>query len=80
MEKSAFNVINTCTNSNLKIDNNTDVVDMCQAILDMKDEAENNGKLEVALNLIKLGKISLKEVSDVTGLSLDEIKSLSLTN
>ncbi len=80
LERSAFNVINICTNSNLKINDNGEVVNMCQAILDMKEEAENKGiskgKNEVALNLIKLGKISLEEISAVTGFSLDEIKNL----
>ena len=55
---------------------------MCQAILDMKKEAENKGINEgltkVALNLVKLGKMSLEEISDVTGLPLEGIKNLSL--
>ena len=52
---------------------------MCQAILDMKEEAENNGINKVALNLLKMGDISIDKIAAVTGLSLDEIKNLSLT-
>ncbi len=82
LERNAFNVISICTNSNLKVSSNEEVIDMCQAILDMKKEAENKGINEgltkVALNLVKLGKMSLEEISDVTGLPLEEIKNLSL--
>jgi len=83
LERSAFNVINACTNSNLKVNNNEEVVDMCQAILDIKEDARNEGilegKLEVALNLLKIGEISIDKIVAVTGLSIDEIKNLSLT-
>ncbi len=96
LERSAFNVINACTNSNLRINDNEEVVDMCQAILDMKQDARNEGMnegiikgmneginkgiIKVALNLLKVRKMSNEEISEVTGLSLKEIQDLILRN
>ncbi len=57
LERSAFNVINTCTNSNLKIDDNEEVVDMCQAILDIRQDARNEGWNEGIIEGIAKGKI-----------------------
>jgi len=79
LERSAFNVINVCTNSNLKIDDNEEVVNMCQAILDMKEEARNEGKIEVALNLLKMGEMTTDKIAVVTELSLEEIKKLNIS-
>jgi len=89
LERSAFDVINTCTSSKLKVKGNEEVVNMCQAIIDIKEDAKNEGKLEgrlegisegvtkVALNLIKSGKMSLEEIANITELSLDEIKKIA---
>ncbi len=46
LERSAFNVINACTDSNLKIDDSEEVVDMCQAIFDIRQDARNEGIIE----------------------------------
>ncbi len=39
------------------------------------DEGIKNEKIEIAKNLIK--KLDIKEVSEITGLSIDEIKKLN---
>ncbi len=100
LERSAFNAIDVRTDSDLKIDDSEEAVNMCQAILDMKQDARNEGiiegiakgrnegkiegkiegKTEVALNLIRLRKMSNEEISNVTGLSLNEIQDLILRN
>ncbi len=46
LERSAFNVINACTDSNLKIDDSEEAVDMCQAIFDIRQDARNEGIIE----------------------------------
>lgn len=46
LERDAVYVINAFTNSNLKIDENQEVFDMCKALLDIKEEGRLEGKLE----------------------------------
>ena len=43
MERKAAVVINTITNSKLKIDGKGDIVDMCQAIAELREEMKNEG-------------------------------------
>ena len=58
---------------------------MCKVLDDMRRqsyqegmaEGKNKNRKETALNLLKLGKISLDEISFATGLSLDEVKKLN---
>ena len=40
-------------------------------------EGKNKNRKETALNLLKLGTISLDDISFATGLSLDEVKKLN---
>lgn len=58
---------------------------MCKVLEDMRlqsyqegvAEGKKNNRKETALNLLKLGTISLDDISFATGLSLDEVKKLS---
>lgn len=58
---------------------------MCKILEDMRlqsyqegvAEGKQNNRRETALNLLKLGTISLQDISFATGLSLDEVKQLS---
>lgn len=58
---------------------------MCKVLDDMRRqsyqegmaEGKNKNKKETALNLLKLGTISLDDISFATGLSLDEVKKLN---
>lgn len=58
---------------------------MCKVLDDMRRqsyqegmaEGKNKNRKETALNLLKLGTISLDDISFATGLSLDEVKKLS---
>lgn len=58
---------------------------MCKVLDDMRRqsyqegmaEGKNKNRKETALNLLKLGTISLDDISFATGLSLDEVKKLN---
>lgn len=58
---------------------------MCKVLDDMRQqsyqegmaEGKNKNRKETALNLLKLGTISLDDISFATGLSLDEVKKLN---
>ena len=47
LDRSTFNIINICINSNLKVSSNEKIIDMYQTILDRKKEAKNKGKIEL---------------------------------
>ena len=42
------------------------------------DKGERNKSIEIAKNLIKLGTMSIKEISESTGVSVKEINKFSL--
>ncbi len=60
LERSAFNVINACTDSKLKINDSEEAVNMCQAILDIRQDARNEGWNEGIIEGIAKGKIEGK--------------------
>ena len=85
----------TNSNLNFSQDREGDV-DMCQAIRDLRNEAIAEGEikgekkgiekgkreeaLKIVKNLIALGSISFEEIAKVTGLTLEEVKSLANEN
>ena len=53
---------------------------MCKIMEDMRNEAALNNARETAERLIKMGKLSLEEISlCVPALSIDELKELEAT-
>ena len=42
-----------------------------------REEGRQEGKTETAKRLLKMGKFSLEEIADGTGLSIEEIKKLA---
>ena len=75
LERDAAYVINAFTNSNLKIDENQEVFDMCKALLDIKEEGRLEGKEEGRL---EGGIISMVEMCKEFGISFsDTIKKIS---
>ena len=72
LERDAVYVINAFTNSNLKIDENQEVFDMCKALLDIKEEGRIEG--------IREGEIkSTIEMCQEFGISYsDTVKKVSL--
>ena len=83
-------VINTVTNSGLKLDRKERKVDMCQAVADMRKEERLEGRQEgrkegrqegrqeayrrTARNMLKRGD-SLEEIAEVLELSIETIKA-----
>jgi regulator of protease activity HflC (stomatin/prohibitin superfamily) len=51
MSRAEYEVINTCTNSNLKADEAKEDVDMCQAIREMMEDAKAEGRAEAELKI-----------------------------
>lgn len=53
---------------------------MCRVMEDMRDkslrEGIEQGMKQAALRMIRTGKYSLKEIFDISGLSLEEIEDL----
>ena len=45
-----------------------------------KAEGKTEGKLDVALNLLSLGKLSIEDIAKVTGFTLERIKELAAQN
>ena len=66
LDRKAAMVINVCTNSKLKIDPNQEVVDMCKAIADMRNEERREGHMaglkEGALDKAKETALNLREM------------------
>lgn len=53
---------------------------MCKALEEMREEAEQRGRVEnmtaIAKRLLARGRDSLEEISEISGLSLDEVLKL----
>ncbi len=49
---------------------------MCQIMEDIREEGREEGKRENALNMLKAGKLSIKEIVLYSGLSVEEIQKL----
>ena len=53
------------------------VITLSKAIEEMRNETAEKTKIENALNLLKLGKLSFDEIADAIGLSVEKIKELA---
>ncbi len=53
VSRDTANVINAVTKSGFKIDKNEEVVDMCKAMMDIKEEGREEGREEGILSSIK---------------------------
>ena len=56
LERDAVDIINVFTNSKLKINDNQEVVDVCKALLDIKEEGRLEGRLEGIIPVIEMCK------------------------
>ena len=50
---------------------------MCDILDEMKNEAKLENKIETAQKMIKAGKLSLEEIAEYSGLSLDKVRELA---
>lgn len=73
------NIPRTMTNTKFKIDDHSEVVNMCEAIQGLIDDGVAKGiqseKRETALRLSKMG-LSIKQIAQATELSEDDVLKL----
>ena len=73
------NIPRTMTNTKFKIDDHSEVVNMCEAIQGLIDDgvvkAIQSEKRETALRLSKMG-LSIKQIAQATELSEDDVLKL----
>ena len=50
---------------------------MCDILDEMRNEAEHKKACEIANNMIKIGKMSLEEIAECSGLSIDKVRELA---
>ena len=63
------------TNTKFKIDDHSEVVNMCEAIQGLIDDGVKSEKRETALRLSKMG-LSIKQIAQATELSEDDVLKL----
>ena len=92
VERSAVSVINVITNSKIKFEEKGEEINMCQAIMEMREEerliGRNEGREEgraqgqteereeTAKRMLKLEKYTMEEISICVNLSIERIKEL----
>ena len=69
------NIPRTMTNTTFKIDDHSEVVNMCEAIQGLIDDGVKSEKRETALQLMKMG-LSIKQIAQATELSEDDVLKL----
>ena len=69
------NIPRTMTNTTFKIDDHSEVVNMCEAIQGLIDDGVKSEKRETALRLSKMG-LSIKQIAQATELSEDDVLKL----
>ena len=69
------NISRTMTNTTFKIDDHSEVVNMCEAIQGMIDDSIRSEKRETAMRLMKMG-FSIKQIAQATELSEDDVLKL----
>lgn len=69
------NIPRTMTNTKFKIDDHSEVVNMCEAIQGLIDDGVKSEKRETALQLMKMG-LSIKQIAQATELSEDDVLKL----
>ncbi len=52
---------------------------MCKPIEEMRVQERKETMIEIALRMLKTGKYTLEEIANISGISLEEVKTLSLT-
>jgi len=77
VEHRAVEVIEAITNSGIKYDEGEEVVDVCQAIQEIRTESESQGRLmqvkEDARNFYKLG-VDIEKIAQGVGYAVETVK------
>ena len=75
LDVSAAQVINTVTNTSIKISDKTEVVDMCQAIKEIMEDCKTEGKISTLSSLIHDGILSVSEAAARADMSIDDFNA-----
>ena len=75
LDRDAAMVIRTMTNTKFKIDDHSEVVNMCEAIQGLIDDSIRSEKKETALRMVELG-FSTQQIAQVLKLSEDDVLKL----
>ncbi|MBD5495398.1 MAG: hypothetical protein HDR12_13775 [Lachnospiraceae bacterium] len=73
MKRRAADVIEAITNSGIKYDEKDEVVNVCQAIQEMRKESEQKKAQEVAGNLYKMG-LDIEKIAQAVGYAVETVK------
>ena len=73
VERRAADVIEAITNSGIKYDENDEVVNVCQAIQEMRKESEQKKAMEIARNFYNLG-VDVEKISQGVGYAVETVK------
>lgn len=73
VERRAVDVIEAITNSGIKYDESEEVVNVCQAIQEMRKESEQKKAQEVAGNLYKMG-LDIEKIAQAVGYAVETVK------
>lgn len=84
LERSAARVINTVTHLNLEWKEDEEVVNVCQAWKEMREDARKEGLKEGQLafvrKMLQKGTYSKEEISELSGLTIEEVETLAESN
>ena len=73
LERRAADVIETITNSGIKYDESEEVVNVCQAIQEMRKESEQKKAMEVAEKLHEMG-LDTEKIAKAVGYAVETVK------
>ena len=73
LERRAADVIEAITNSGIKYDESEEVVDVCQAIQEMRKESEQKKAMEVAEKLHEMG-LDTEKIAQAVGYAVETVK------
>lgn len=77
LDTEAAVVIDMVTNSKLKFNRKGKKVNMCQAIVEIREEGSQEEKKKVAQRMLKAGKLSIGEIAEYAGLNIEMVKELA---
>ena len=81
-ENTVFAVVSSVTGVEFEEDEEEEKVDMCQALREMMEEANSEGRQDertaMARRMLKEGGFSMELIARMTGLSLEEVSVLAI--
>ena len=82
MDRNAARVVSSVTGVELEEDEEEEKVDMCQALREMMEEANSEGRQDertaMARRMLQEGEFSMEFIARMTGLSLEEVQLLAI--